>query len=125
MPSGAFRRAADTSLFALRFFYIDKTTLSYAAIFGIEEDLDLHGTQYNWLRYTTMRALPSATFPNANTARSSILDSLHGLFQQICYCRGYLLESISALVSIMSSIHPFEAATDDTCNKISYFGAFS
>ncbi|KAJ6007550.1 Major facilitator superfamily domain general substrate transporter [Penicillium herquei] len=31
------------------FFYIDKTTLSYAAIFGIEEDLSLHGTQYNWL----------------------------------------------------------------------------
>lgn len=47
------------------FFYIDKvssryrslkstsltsqTTLSYAAIFGIREDLSLHGTQYNWL----------------------------------------------------------------------------
>jgi hypothetical protein len=26
-----------------------QTTLSYAAIFGIEEDLHLHGTQYNWL----------------------------------------------------------------------------
>lgn len=31
------------------FFYIDKTTLSYAAIFGIRQDLNLHGTQYNWL----------------------------------------------------------------------------
>ncbi|KAL9092354.1 MAG: hypothetical protein Q9159_000862 [Coniocarpon cinnabarinum] len=31
------------------FFYIDKTTLSYAAIFGIRDDLHLHGTQYNWL----------------------------------------------------------------------------
>lgn len=31
------------------FFYIDKTTLSYAAIFGIREDLKLHGTQYSWL----------------------------------------------------------------------------
>ena len=31
------------------FFYIDKTTLSYAAIFGIRTDLKLHGTQYNWL----------------------------------------------------------------------------
>ncbi|KKK26697.1 putative MFS allantoate transporter [Aspergillus rambellii] len=31
------------------FFYIDKTTLSYAAIFGIVDDLDLHGTRYNWL----------------------------------------------------------------------------
>ena len=31
------------------FFYIDKTTLSYAAIFNIREDLDLKGTQYNWL----------------------------------------------------------------------------
>ncbi len=33
-----------------RFFYIDKTTLSYAAIFGIEEDMGLHGSQYSWLR---------------------------------------------------------------------------
>lgn len=31
------------------FFYIDKTTLSYAAIFGIETDLHLKGTQYSWL----------------------------------------------------------------------------
>lgn len=31
------------------FFYIDKTTLSYAAIFNIREDLNLKGTQYNWL----------------------------------------------------------------------------
>lgn len=31
------------------FFYIDKTTLSYAAIFGIREDLNLVGTDYSWL----------------------------------------------------------------------------
>ena len=31
------------------FFYIDKTTLSYAAIFGIKTDLHLVGTDYNWL----------------------------------------------------------------------------
>ncbi|PWW80311.1 MFS general substrate transporter [Tuber magnatum] len=31
------------------FFYIDKTTLSYAALFGIQEDLHLRGTHYNWL----------------------------------------------------------------------------
>lgn len=31
------------------FFYIDKTTLSYAAIFGIQKDLHLHGQQYSWL----------------------------------------------------------------------------
>ncbi|KAF2092067.1 MFS transporter [Saccharata proteae CBS 121410] len=31
------------------FFYIDKTTLSYAAIFGIRDDLHLVGTDYNWL----------------------------------------------------------------------------
>jgi len=31
------------------FFYIDKTTLSYAAIFGIREDLHLVGTEYSWL----------------------------------------------------------------------------
>jgi hypothetical protein len=31
------------------FFYIDKTTLSYAAIFGIKDDLHLKGTEYSWL----------------------------------------------------------------------------
>ncbi|SCO87567.1 related to allantoate permease [Fusarium oxysporum] len=31
------------------FYYVDKTTLSYAAIFGIKQDLDLHGTEYSWL----------------------------------------------------------------------------
>ena len=31
------------------FFYIDKTTLSYAAIFGIRNDLQLKYDQYNWL----------------------------------------------------------------------------
>ena len=36
------------------FFYIDKTTLSYAAIFGIRDDLKLVGTQYSW--YVILRA---------------------------------------------------------------------
>ncbi|KAJ5291879.1 MFS general substrate transporter [Penicillium angulare] len=31
------------------FYYVDKTTMSYAAIFGIKDDLKLHGTQYSWL----------------------------------------------------------------------------
>ncbi|KAI5899790.1 MFS general substrate transporter [Schizophyllum commune H4-8] len=31
------------------FYYIDKTTLSYAAIFGIKDDLHLEGTEYSWL----------------------------------------------------------------------------
>ncbi|KAN0096689.1 putative MFS allantoate transporter [Hyaloscypha variabilis] len=31
------------------FFYIDKTTLSYAAIFNIRADLNLVGTEYSWL----------------------------------------------------------------------------
>ncbi|TKA82447.1 hypothetical protein B0A49_00046 [Cryomyces minteri] len=29
--------------------YIDKATLSYAALFGLQDDLQLHGTQYSWL----------------------------------------------------------------------------
>lgn len=29
--------------------FVGQTTLSYAAIFGINEDLNLHGTQYSWL----------------------------------------------------------------------------
>lgn len=28
---------------------IDKTTLGYAAVFGLQTDLDLHGTEYSWL----------------------------------------------------------------------------
>lgn len=31
------------------FFYIDKTTLSYSALFGIQKDLGLVGTEYSWL----------------------------------------------------------------------------
>ncbi|VVT51621.1 uncharacterized protein SAPINGB_P003157 [Magnusiomyces paraingens] len=31
------------------FFYVDKTTLSYAAIFGIVKDLNLTGSKYSWL----------------------------------------------------------------------------
>ncbi|TKX26890.1 MFS transporter-like protein 10 [Elsinoe australis] len=31
------------------FYYVDKTTLSYAAIFGIREDLHLEKTEYSWL----------------------------------------------------------------------------
>ncbi|KAJ5884382.1 hypothetical protein N7504_011954 [Penicillium tannophilum] len=31
------------------FYYIDKTTLSYAAIFGIKDDLKISGTEYSWL----------------------------------------------------------------------------
>ncbi|OWT36696.1 hypothetical protein J008_05545 [Cryptococcus neoformans] len=29
------------------FYYIDKTTLSYAALFGLKQDLNLHGTDYS------------------------------------------------------------------------------
>ncbi|GME45560.1 mfs allantoate transporter [Neofusicoccum parvum] len=31
------------------FFYLDKTTLSYAAIFGVSDDLRLTGEEYSWL----------------------------------------------------------------------------
>ncbi|KAH6693762.1 major facilitator superfamily domain-containing protein [Plectosphaerella plurivora] len=31
------------------FYYVDKTTLSYAAIFGLREDLNISGQQYSWL----------------------------------------------------------------------------
>ncbi|CAK7221251.1 hypothetical protein SEUCBS140593_004508 [Sporothrix eucalyptigena] len=31
------------------FYYVDKTTLSYGAIFGIKKDLNLVGDQYSWL----------------------------------------------------------------------------
>lgn len=31
------------------FFYVDKTSLSYASLFGVKEDLNLEATDYNWL----------------------------------------------------------------------------
>ncbi|KAF4126932.1 Major Facilitator Superfamily [Geosmithia morbida] len=31
------------------FYYVDKTTLSYAAIFGLKDSLDLESTEYSWL----------------------------------------------------------------------------
>ena len=31
------------------FYYVDKTTLSYAALFGIQTDLHVVGTEYSWL----------------------------------------------------------------------------
>ncbi|KAI6909783.1 hypothetical protein KC334_g3826, partial [Hortaea werneckii] len=31
------------------FYYVDKTTLSYAAIYGVKEDLNLEGDDYSWL----------------------------------------------------------------------------
>jgi hypothetical protein len=31
------------------FYYVDKTTLSYAAIFGIEKDLKLAKTEYKYV----------------------------------------------------------------------------
>jgi MFS transporter, ACS family, DAL5 transporter family protein len=31
------------------FYYVDKTTLSYAAIFGLKDGLDLQGDEYSWL----------------------------------------------------------------------------
>lgn len=46
------------------FFYIDKTTLSYAAIFGIRDDLHLVGTQYNWLSSTFREPYSSSLYTN-------------------------------------------------------------
>ncbi|KAI1337568.1 major facilitator superfamily domain-containing protein [Xylariaceae sp. FL0016] len=31
------------------FYYVDKTTLSYAAIFGLKKDLNIYGERYSWL----------------------------------------------------------------------------
>ena len=44
------------------FFYIDKTTLSYAAIFGIREDLDLAGMRYSWASSIFVSTPSSAAF---------------------------------------------------------------
>ena len=72
------------------FFYIDKTTLSYAAIFGIRDDLHLHGTQYNWLSSTSRSCYVTRTQVSQFRLQAySISDSLPGHFQPISSCRGY------------------------------------
>ncbi|KAH0347058.1 MFS general substrate transporter, partial [Aureobasidium melanogenum] len=48
------KRKLDTRILPLLgvcyfFYYVDKTTLSYAAIFGIKTDLKLTGEEYSWL----------------------------------------------------------------------------
>ncbi|KAG9719704.1 MFS general substrate transporter, partial [Aureobasidium melanogenum] len=48
------KRKLDTRILPLLgvcyfFYYVDKTTLSYAAIFGIKKDLKLMGEEYSWL----------------------------------------------------------------------------
>ncbi|KAK6002448.1 hypothetical protein QM012_002086 [Aureobasidium pullulans] len=48
------KRKLDTRILPLLgvcyfFYYVDKTTLSYAAIFGIKKDLKLTGEEYSWL----------------------------------------------------------------------------
>lgn len=37
--------------------YIDKATLGYAAVFGLQTDLHLHGSQYSWLGKLTAQVL--------------------------------------------------------------------
>ncbi|KAK5072509.1 hypothetical protein LTS08_008337 [Lithohypha guttulata] len=45
------------------FFYIDKTTLSYAALYGIREDLNLSGGEYSWLSSIFYFGFISFAFP--------------------------------------------------------------
>lgn len=41
--------------------YIDKATLGYAAVFGLQTDLHLHGSQYSWLGKLTAQVLQACT----------------------------------------------------------------
>lgn len=59
-----------------------KTTLSYAAIFGIRDDLNLHGTQYNWLSSIFYFGFLAWAFPtNFLMQRLPIGNSLIHLFK--------------------------------------------
>jgi hypothetical protein len=83
------------------FFYIDKTTLSYAAIFGINEDLNLHGTQYSWLSSIFYFGFLAWAFVCARRYRNDqilTLDTDPGSLLISC-CNGFQLESISASIS--------------------------
>lgn len=68
------------------FYYVDKTTLSYAALFGIREDLKLVGTKYStlssifyvgWLVWAfpgniLMLKFPLAKYIAANVSRQTV-----------------------------------------------------
>ena len=84
---------------------IDKTTLSYAAIFGINEDLHLSGTQYSWLSSIfyfgfiawqlptnlLMQRLPTAKYLSINIIMWGILLALQAVsrnFASLAVLRG-------------------------------------
>ncbi|KAE8322416.1 major facilitator superfamily domain-containing protein [Aspergillus sergii] len=84
---------------------LDKTTLSYAAIFGIEDSLHLAGNQYSWLSsifYSgflgwqlptnlLMQRLPTATYMSINIVAWGILLALQAVspnFATIAMLRG-------------------------------------
>ncbi|RSH80120.1 hypothetical protein EHS25_007322 [Saitozyma podzolica] len=69
------------------FYYVDKTTLSYAALFGIKKDLNLSGTQYSnlgsifyigWLVWALPGNLMLAKFPLSKYLAINIM--LWGIF---------------------------------------------
>lgn len=79
------------------FFYIDKTTLSYAAIFGIREDLDLQGTKYNWLSSNSPSCVRQTIKSSDRLCQVySTLDSWPGPFRRTSCSKGFRWESISA-----------------------------
>ncbi|KAB8264646.1 MFS allantoate transporter [Aspergillus pseudonomiae] len=87
------------------FFYIDKTTLSYAAIFGIQDNLQLVGNQYSWLSSIfyfgflawqlptnlLMQRLPTATYLGINIIAWGVLLALQAVspnFATLAVLRG-------------------------------------
>ncbi|KAE8366034.1 MFS general substrate transporter [Aspergillus caelatus] len=87
------------------FFYIDKTTLSYAAIFGIEDSLHLTGNEYSWLSSIfyfgflawqlptnlLMQRLPTATYLSMNIIAWGVLLALQAVspnFATLAVLRG-------------------------------------
>ena len=66
--------------------YLDKTTLSYASVMGIKEDINLTGDDYQWLgsMFYFGQALP---FINTVPGVDSWQATLHGNIQQIAFYR--------------------------------------
>ncbi|EEB07059.1 allantoate permease [Schizosaccharomyces japonicus yFS275] len=77
--------------------YLDKVTLSYAALFGMNTDTHLHGSQYSWLTTIFYLGYLVAQYPGA-------------YIMQKTGVRGFLFVNMffwSAMVLLMAACHNF------------------
>lgn len=92
---------------------IDKNTLSYAAVFGLREDLDLKGTEYSWTGAIFYLGYMIWEFPtNLMLQRLPINRFMSGtvvLWGIILMCHG-AVENFASLAAVRTLLGVFEAS---------------